>query len=239
MGLYTTLQFTKKSDLLPALAGIAEREIVRRGHNVYLGGMWKDSILEDLGFYISGQEQTHIDNTAPSWSWAHYSGQVVFQRYRKARSLELLEFTFTRIGRPNLGLGIEARICLRGPISLAAIWHANHVDHGHELQFSVFPTQRGGAIGSIAFNTRGYVDFSGLGLGAPLVVLILSQVNGTMGVAMALRETAGGKYQRVGLLDASRDYSEFRAGTGMNEEEFSDFVKNFIDSLPVEEVEII
>jgi hypothetical protein len=122
---------------------------------------------------------------------------------------------------------------------LAVIWHANHVDQEHELPYSVFPTQRGGAIGSIAFNTRGYVDFCDLGLGAPLVVLILSQFNGTMGVGLALRETASGKYQRVGLVDLRRDYAEFRAGTGMNEEEFSVFVKNFIDSLPVEEVEII
>lgn len=236
--MYTRLQFTKKSDLLPALAGIAEREIIRRGHDAYLGGMWKDSILEDLGFYASGQEQTRIDSTAPSWSWAHYSGQVVFQRYQKARSLDLLEFTFTRIGRPNLGLGIEAHIRLRGPISSAVIWHANHVDQEHKLPFSVFPTQRDGAVGSIAFNTRGYVDFSGLALGAPLVVLILSQFNGTMGVGLALRESTGVRYQRVGLIDLRRDYHEFRTGTGMDEEKFSVFVNKFIAELPVKEVEI-
>jgi hypothetical protein len=55
--LYTTLKFTKASDLLPALAGIVEREIARRGCDAYAGCMWKDSILEDLGFYIYGQGQ--------------------------------------------------------------------------------------------------------------------------------------------------------------------------------------
>ncbi|KAH3906534.1 hypothetical protein HBI56_116950 [Parastagonospora nodorum] len=50
--LCTTFEFTKGSGLLSALVGMFEREIARRGYDAYVGCMWMDSILEDLGFYI-------------------------------------------------------------------------------------------------------------------------------------------------------------------------------------------
>jgi hypothetical protein len=66
------------------------------------------------------------------------------------------------------------------------------------------------------------------------MVLILSQFDGTTALGLVLREVTGGRYQQVGFIDLRQDYDEFMAGTGMNEEEFNVYVKNFIDSLHVE-----
>jgi hypothetical protein len=63
---YTALQFTNNSDLLPALAGIVEREMSRRKHDLYIAGMWKDSLVDDLGFINYGG--LRHDNNAPTWS---------------------------------------------------------------------------------------------------------------------------------------------------------------------------
>ncbi|KAF2026075.1 HET-domain-containing protein, partial [Setomelanomma holmii] len=48
--IYSRLKFTKKGDHLPALAGIVEREARRRKDDTYVAGMWRNTLLDDLGF---------------------------------------------------------------------------------------------------------------------------------------------------------------------------------------------
>jgi hypothetical protein len=60
--MYTSLKFTKESDLLPALVGIVERGIGRGGLDVYVAGMRKDSILDDLAFITFDESGLRADS---------------------------------------------------------------------------------------------------------------------------------------------------------------------------------
>ena len=48
---YTTLQLTRRSDLLPALAGIATQMMKVRKKR-YLWGIWEDSLRSDIAWFL-------------------------------------------------------------------------------------------------------------------------------------------------------------------------------------------
>jgi hypothetical protein len=65
---YSASKLTNGSYLLPALAGIVQHEVHFRIGDVYVVGMWKNALIEDLWFYVGGGSVSNLD--APSWSWA-------------------------------------------------------------------------------------------------------------------------------------------------------------------------
>lgn len=74
---YSKRQVTKKTDWLPALAGLAE-SYRRYTKWTYLAGIWK----EEMPFSLLWQAEHHAfadrpeltNQTTPSWSWAHSNG---------------------------------------------------------------------------------------------------------------------------------------------------------------------
>jgi hypothetical protein len=69
---YGSLNLTKSSDKLPALAGIARRynEKIR---DRYLAGLWRRSLIKDLYWRVNRASRLSYYR-APSWSWASIDG---------------------------------------------------------------------------------------------------------------------------------------------------------------------
>jgi len=89
---YTRRSLTKKSDLLPAISGIA-MHIYEKTSSCYLAGLWKDNILSDLLWQVSPSLRDGISDyngniwgfsllrtmstyRAPTFSWASIDSEV-------------------------------------------------------------------------------------------------------------------------------------------------------------------
>lgn len=72
---YSGTDLTNPSDRLPALAGIARRQHEATG-NHYLAGMWKEQLLPQLAWFVSGEPRKRPAWRAPSWSWVAVDGSV-------------------------------------------------------------------------------------------------------------------------------------------------------------------
>jgi hypothetical protein len=92
---YMQHELTETQDVLPAVAGIAEAMSIALNSYQYVAGMWKETLAEDLLWYVMQRRRTRhpqarpADSTAPSWSWASVSmGQAIaHMRIHPDRSL--------------------------------------------------------------------------------------------------------------------------------------------------------
>lgn len=82
---YSSRNFTKDSDKLPALAGLAATIHDRKLKNCrYLAGIWEDDILRGLAWvprrydYEEKSFGRYRDYIAPTWSWASVTGPVAY-----------------------------------------------------------------------------------------------------------------------------------------------------------------
>ena len=72
---YTRRLLTFPEDRLPALAGIAQ-ELANVWNDVYVAGMWRSSLLQQLGWHRpadSPDPDVGTPNCGPSWSWVSLS----------------------------------------------------------------------------------------------------------------------------------------------------------------------
>jgi hypothetical protein len=79
---YSQLKFTKKSDRLPALSGVAQEIAIRRPDEKYLAGLWSGSLKKDLMWYTFRgmvSANTHQPWLPPTWTWAAVPDPVFFQ----------------------------------------------------------------------------------------------------------------------------------------------------------------
>jgi hypothetical protein len=69
---------TKKSDMLPAIAGLAKRFQSLRKHSTYLAGLWSHNIAEGLSWTALDFDdgKTEANEGVPSWSWASITHAV-------------------------------------------------------------------------------------------------------------------------------------------------------------------
>lgn len=87
---YSGLQLTYVSDKLAALAGIAA-EIHRGSGQEYVAGLWRDTLLLDMCWFVNQPERRNEDaqptfgqsspHRAPSWSWASIGGAVSYPAF--------------------------------------------------------------------------------------------------------------------------------------------------------------
>jgi len=115
---YSGLQLTYESDRLPAIAAIVQRVMRIRPHDTYIAGMWKDTLIPDLLWYVmSLQARPRSTYCIPTWSWASASGEIrnVVGDRPFQQLVQLLDVTFTPIGTPHIGQVEGARITLQGP----------------------------------------------------------------------------------------------------------------------------
>jgi hypothetical protein len=80
---YSKLALTKPSDKLPAIAGIADVMQQCRNDATYLCGLWSDSLVYDLVWFIEKptEDSDETQSRSPSWSWASRNGQIFYSRH--------------------------------------------------------------------------------------------------------------------------------------------------------------
>jgi hypothetical protein len=215
---YTRLNFTKESDLLLALAGMAEHQMRLRPGDTYVAGMWKNSLLEDLLFKNSRGRRSN--SNAPTWSWASWEGPVSFLWSGvPLPTLELSHFEYTYYGPSNVGQVSNARIRLKGPVLRAVIFHKTRsLSEGKVFWVS---TSLFGACHNFA-PEQAYT----------IMVMTECQHTGPSGVILS--EVEEGVFERVGSVKL--DFT--MPGEG-NYNSLDIAGNSFIDGLPIEELEII
>lgn len=130
VSVYSGLALSFDKDKLPALAAISQESAKERaGDDVFLAGLWKNSLLLDMLWETcildTGNEPARrpTGNGAPSWSWAAVKPRVkwfMFKNYmfpHHALDCTKLEAVHVEpIGSPYLGRYSRCELIFRGPL---------------------------------------------------------------------------------------------------------------------------
>jgi len=89
---YSRLSLTIETDKLVAIGGLAGyfNEVFS---DVYLAGMWRSTLLDDLLWYANPERvpgRRPSIYRAPSWSWASLDGAIMYTESRKSDNTDLL-----------------------------------------------------------------------------------------------------------------------------------------------------
>jgi hypothetical protein len=175
--LYTNLEFTYGKDVLPALAGIVEREMRYRKDDMYIAGMWEKTLLQDLAFYNNfGANFIRENSQAPTWSWASLEGSIGFLEVQVHPSVNLVKLRYERTSPANIGQITSASLRISGPILLAKFEPPHMLKPlRHELDSLAIPTQTINAISNFEIKCiSGCHEFRGLVEDTHYTILILS-----------------------------------------------------------------
>jgi len=114
---YTDLRLTYESDCLPAIAAVVDRmSRLQRVDDVYIAGLWKNSILSDL-LWITKGNKPRPDRMAPSWSWVSAQNSKVFwDGYEFTKEARVVSLEYIVVGLANLGEVTNASIILMVPV---------------------------------------------------------------------------------------------------------------------------
>ncbi|KAH7386437.1 heterokaryon incompatibility protein-domain-containing protein [Cadophora sp. MPI-SDFR-AT-0126] len=143
---YTRLGLTNASDRLPAISGVAKLVQMERNGTVYLAGIWKDSVLEDLTWFA----QTYMPFpkaeqwTAPSWTWAAVEGAVEFVRASRDMlwHARILEGSCNPSTDDPTGPVSSGFLKVSGPICPAILSRPTKVQDNHGLPYKVTLTSK-------------------------------------------------------------------------------------------------
>jgi Heterokaryon incompatibility protein (HET) len=79
VSIYSNLELSLKKDKLPALSGVAKQISKLRLGDEYLAGLWRKTIIGDLGWRVGAAWVTRLSVwRSPSWSWASVEGLVAW-----------------------------------------------------------------------------------------------------------------------------------------------------------------
>jgi hypothetical protein len=239
---YTALMFTRSSDILPALAGIVAREMLRRPDDIYVAGMWKSSLLEDLVFKNYGNARKIT--SGPSWSWSSYEGHCIWLEYNRLPTLSLVALNFTPVGPANIGEVINASIKLKGPVVMATV--VQDQEHDSALQLVSGPVIGDGTTMCIS------APFPQCPItpdpGTSVTLMLFSPYSGYEKItALALEEkTVRGRFTRLGIVDlrvrtptmVRDDDDDYLHREDQERRAFRSLVNDWINSIPLRELEI-
>jgi hypothetical protein len=224
---YTRLQLTYSGDLVPALAGIVEREMRSRPGDIYIAGVWKDHLLNHLCSYSKSSPRP--DSHSPTWSWTHLSGATRWLSVRTILStFQFLDLTYTPIGPANFGEVMDASIRVIGPTMSVLLSPSIHwkpeilslLPMHEELRFEFFGSDQ----------AHGHWDIKTTDV---LTILMVSSA-GSEGEwsrrvichGLLLKPTVNGKFEKIGVVSL---YTLERL----------DILEGQLASLPLTELEIV
>lgn len=120
---YSGLNLTFEDDRLPAIGAIAEDEMKVRQDDVYIAGMWKNTILLDLLWQrYAGFSYPRPLREVPSWSWASVKGGVHFKQFERLfDGVKVSNVSFTPSEPAHMGGQTHASLSLRGPMTEATL----------------------------------------------------------------------------------------------------------------------
>jgi hypothetical protein len=73
---YPSLNLTLETDKLPALSGVTKQMLSKGPGDEYLAGLWRNTIIYDLGWGPRGASQRPTNYRSPSWSWTSVDGAI-------------------------------------------------------------------------------------------------------------------------------------------------------------------
>lgn len=218
---YSTLALSYKSDLLPALSGLAKLW-ESPGAGKYLAGFWEGNILESVIWkpYLSSLRQRSREYRSPSWSpfslerleregpWGpdrmvHIEFHHPFRRLTKKHAV-VLDAGATAAGADPTGQVKSAFLQLQGPVT----W------------VKVCPTPMNPINSAIRLGKQkksAYVQFDiemDHSKGLTLLLILIGDFQRGSSIALVL-ERSGDAYQRVGIVEAwdKDDKDQLAAGT--------------------------
>lgn len=204
---YSPLKLTYEKDRLPAISACVERmQRIRRG-DVYIAGMWKNTLHHDLCWYTWSDEplaRPHNPGTVtPSWSWiststgARYPDQVV-----PLFSPNDISVAYNITGPAHIGQVSHASIHLNARFMFAKPELTSKTPFGNF-------EHPDGIWGNDGPPMKSYVsgwDFNYTTADPPIHAnetffsLLLSRFNRTHYFCMVLRELANKQFERVGYV---------------------------------------
>jgi heterokaryon incompatibility protein (HET) len=100
---YFGRNLSKKSDLLPAMAGLAKRFQSLRKHSTYLAGIWSHNLAEDLSWTaLNTEDEITANDSVPSWSWASITDGIGYLYYKPITAyVELIDYHCTGFACPK------------------------------------------------------------------------------------------------------------------------------------------
>ncbi|KAF9697875.1 hypothetical protein EKO04_004259 [Ascochyta lentis] len=120
VGHYSRLKLTYKSDRLPAISALVKRMQPLREGDVYVAGMWLNTVLQDLAWFVfergNPTQLSRPDIKCPTWSWAATAYGVHWHSVEDLLpSLRLFDITYDVTGPAHFGQTANASIRLEGP----------------------------------------------------------------------------------------------------------------------------
>lgn len=88
---YSTRQLTLRTDMLPALSGIATR-FASMLNDSYCAGLWRNDLLNGLAWMAVGDKTRPSAYRAPSWSWASFDDGAIYLKRLTAKT-DLVQLT--------------------------------------------------------------------------------------------------------------------------------------------------
>jgi hypothetical protein len=263
---YTNLRLTYDSDRLPAIAALADRMWrLRRSDDVYIAGLWRNSILSDMLWtsipFESGKRgqplQPRPARLVPSWSWASVQNARIFwSGYAFPDTTNIVSLNYTVIGAAHLGEVSNASIVLRthvldltGTEISYPPWSLKIID---DIVRSSQPMGSFGRSNSVDIHCSFYQDYDLTTAEPPymrghvLKLLVSHQDHHALGgvvVRQMIEKPVQG--ERIGFLvilfTKAKESSESASG-GMawyQDDKWERRIDELIRSLPVEEVRIV
>jgi hypothetical protein len=248
------LQLTYESDRLPAITALAERMMrTRQGKDAYVAGMWRNSLLDDLGWFRDGRAYKRPKSTLPSWSWASIQGNVTWPDLVLLPGVEVSDIRYTRIGPTIIGEVIDASIKLKGRVIELTFELEPDVEKRRTVPFRALtiPDLAPGcsSIEVLDFYTDFDFSSSSLAQGDIITALIIYRRDCVFS-GLLLRRTRGksDEYERIGIAFISHKYvlPKIKAyvfpnikATKLEIKENDEQVEGYINSRPLQSLKIV
>lgn len=112
---YSRLSLTYDSDRLPAVSALVKRIQPYRKGDVYIAGLWRESLLNDLGWLANPPQEPRPDISLPTWSWASVKTGIQWPDGQKVlTSARLTSVSYEITGPAHIGLTTHASIAVLG-----------------------------------------------------------------------------------------------------------------------------
>ncbi|USP78310.1 hypothetical protein yc1106_05584 [Curvularia clavata] len=245
---YSVLQLTYEKDRLPAIAAVASRmSLLREPSDVYLAGMWKNSLISDLCWCCDSSPQPRPERRVPSWSWASTQrSQIHFYEQSQHFNVNVVSLTYNIVGRAYLGAVENCKLVLRGYVlpltETRGLSHENISDIHREIQDQssfMFAALRVSmqSHGFVLERPRFYPDYDletaipPFEYGASLKLMFLAKRTCFIG-GVVLRQLSkdADEYERIGFISST-------VMSNSNKRKIE--IDRILQSVPIEDVQIV
>lgn len=127
---YTKLDITYFEDRLPALAAVVEQAMLYHPEDVYIAGLWKDSMVRGLLWRCRRfPESAYVPRPTsdiPTWSWASVSVPITNSSFGMVLASSISNISIEESGPPQLGNPRGAVITVRGHCCRVTLENDDH-----------------------------------------------------------------------------------------------------------------